>query len=184
MLVGVTLTLSSAVASAPAAASEIVTRDQTVVSLAPAAVAAGPYYMRFNHSSKCAQVPNASRVSGVSLTQYTCLAQSNVWWYFDYQFYFDSVYWYRIRNANSNLCMNVAGGSQANGARIIQYGCGNFANEYFALWQATSMPSSHYFVEAYHSFKVLNIASGSLANGGQLIQYTACYCANEYVRLS
>jgi Ricin-type beta-trefoil lectin domain-like len=182
VLLGVTLSLAMA-APAAMAANETVVRDSTAQAVAPAAVAAGPYYVQFYHSGKCAEVPGASHSSGVRLDQWTCVPQSNVRWYFDYVGFTDGLYWYRIRSANSGRCMNVNGGGTADGAAIIQYACGAYANEYFALWRTTSMPSGNYFVEAFHSGKVLNVAGASTANGGDLIQYSACYCTNEYVRL-
>lgn len=142
----------------------------------------GPYYMQFYHSSQCAEVPGPSRTEGLVLDQWKCVAQSNEWWYLDHALTWYGDEYYRIRSAYSGLCMNVAGGSTTNGARVIQYRCGSYANEYFRIYAHPDMPYLYFWVEAFHSDKVLNIAGGSTALGADLIQYTRGFYGNEYIK--
>lgn len=79
--------------------------------------------------------------------------------------------------------MNINGNSLANGARVIQYPCGAYANEYFVFWRDGNVPTGYWWVQAYTSGKVLNIAGASTANGADLIQYTRGHYDNEYVKL-
>jgi hypothetical protein len=181
-------TLAGSPAHSAASASEsntdVIADTEGAVTLDAAAVAAVPYYLQFRHSSKCAEVPGASKSSGAGLDQWTCVSQANEWWYLDYVFTDGNGFdFFRIRNANSGLCMNISGGSLANGARVIQYRCGAYANEYFVFWADSNVPSDYFWVQSYSSGKVLNIAGGSTANGADLIQYTRGYYSNEYVRL-
>ncbi|MGH3727791.1 MAG: RICIN domain-containing protein [Micromonosporaceae bacterium] len=168
----------------PEATTDVIARTEGATTLDAGTAAAGPYYLQFRHSGKCAEVPGASKSSGVALDQWTCVSQANEWWYLDYIFTDGNGYdFFRIRNANSGLCMNVGGGSTANGAHIIQYPCGAYGNEYFVFWADGNVASGYFWVQAYSSGKVLNIAGGSTSNGADLIQYSRCYCNNEYVRL-
>lgn len=143
----------------------------------------GPYYLQVRHSNMCLEVPGASRTEGVGLDQWKCVAQANEWWYLDHALTWYGDDYFRIRSAHSGLCMNVAGGSTANGARVIQYRCGSYANEYFRFYADPSMPYPYFWVEAFHSEKVLNIAGGSTALGADLIQYTRGFYSNEYIKL-
>jgi len=170
----------------PEAMTDVIAGTAGATTLDAAAAAAGPYYLSFYHSGKCAEVPGASKASGVGLDQWTCVSQANEWWYLDYVFTDSNGYdFFRIRNANSGLCMNIAGGSLANGARVIQYRCGAYANEYFVFWADGNVPSGYWWVQAYSSGKVLNIEGSypaNTANGADLIQYTRGHYTNEYVR--
>src|SRR3954468_10322077 len=88
----------------------------------------GPYRLRNYHSGKCLEVPGNS-TANVGLDQWTCVSgrKKNEDWYLD----FIDDHYFRIRNRNSGKCMNVEGNSWYAGARIIQYPCGNYQNEYF-----------------------------------------------------
>ncbi|HEY0448523.1 RICIN domain-containing protein [Actinophytocola sp.] len=180
-LVVLFLCTGAVLAGSPAGASA---GGSEVTALRAAQVAAGPYFLQFNHSGRCLDNPGPT-TANVQLDQWNCLAQTNEYWYLDYVFTdaggFD---FFRVRNAYSGKCVNVAGGSSANSAAIIQYPCGSYNNEYFVFWSDGSVPSGYFWVQAYHSGKVLNIQGGSTANGAKAIQYTRCYCANEYVALT
>jgi hypothetical protein len=95
---------------------------------------AGPYVIIAGHTlsgdPKCLDVPGASHQAGVQIIQYHCTpGANNEVWYFDWT---DSGY-ARIRNAESGLCLNVAGAG-GSGAAIIQWYCVNAAN---GQWRGT-----------------------------------------------
>jgi hypothetical protein len=169
----------------------------TVLSASPAVVAlegitnfevspqAGPYHLWFRHSSKCIAIPN-NTTANVQLHQWSCFDTASELWYFDYAFTdSNGLHFYLIRSARSGKCLNISGNSLQNGAAVVQYPCGNYANEYFAPVRdrAGNVPAGFFWMLAYSSDKVLNIAGASTANGGKLIQYTACYCNNEYIAM-
>jgi hypothetical protein len=142
---------------------------------------AGPYHMWFSHSAKCIAIPN-NTTANVQLHQWSCFNTNSELWHLDYVFTdangFD--FW-RIRSAHSGKCLNISGDSLQNGAPVVQYPCGSYANEYFVFWADSNVPSGFWWVQAYSSGKVLNIAGNSRADGAKLIQYTRCYCSNEYI---
>jgi len=184
-LVGLAVLAGSPVHAAAASGPALdvsVSPDGTRTIEAGTAATSGPYYMQFYHSNQCAEVPGPSRTEGLGLDQWKCVAQSNEWWYLDYALTWYGVDYFRIRSAYSGQCMNVSGGSVNNGARVIQYRCGSYANEYFRLYADPDMPYSYFWVEAFHSDKVLNIAGGSTALGADLIQYTRGFYGHEYIR--
>lgn len=144
------------------------------------ALAAGPYHIQFYHSLRCVDNPGPS-TGNVWLDQYTCVAQSNELWYFDFVAFDGEDYWYEVRNAYSGKCMNVEQASQANGAHVIQYSCaGSYWNN---QWAIAPVGSGWYWMYPRHSTGCLNVAGGSLNNNAKLIQYTCGYYTNEYVTL-
>jgi hypothetical protein len=142
-----------------------------------------PVHMQFLDSGKCADVPAYSTAGGLWLDQWTCVAQSNELWNFDYVGVSGGGPWYRIRSASSGLCMNVNRGSLSDGAAIIQYPCGAYGNEYFALRYNGNVPYPYYWLQAFESGRCVNVQGASKANGAKLIQYRCGYYPNEYVRL-
>ncbi|HEV2781584.1 MAG TPA: RICIN domain-containing protein [Actinophytocola sp.] len=140
-------------------------------------------HLWFADSLKCIDNPNYSTVSGTWLDQWSCVDQTNELWFLDYGFTAGGYDFFRIRNAYSGLCVNIQGGSGADGAPVIQYTCGDYANEYFVFWADANVPTPFYWVQAYSSGKVINVTGGDDANGAKLIQYFRCYCTNEYVAL-
>jgi hypothetical protein len=76
----------------------------------------------------------------------------------------------QIRLAHSGKCLNVAGASTANSAKIIQYGCSaTAANEQFKL---VPKGSGNYWIQGVQSGKCLNVYNNSTANSAAIIQYT------------
>lgn len=142
----------------------------------------GPFHIQFAHSGKCVDVP-AFSTANIALKQYRCLNQSNQLFYFDYLHSVGDRAYYRIRNANSQKCLNVESASQLNGASIIQYPCGAYPNSYFNMWRNASVTAGWYWLEAKHSAKEVAVGGASPADGAPLIQWARCYCSQEYVRL-
>ena len=83
---------------------------------------------------------------------------------------------------NSGKCMNVAGASTANGAKVIQYTC--VASALNDKWQVTSRGRDadgfdHFWVKNVNSGKCLTVLNASTSNNASLIQYTCTDGANE-----
>lgn len=74
---------------------------------------------------------------------------------------------YRIRNVNSNQCIDVFQSLTANGANIIQWPCHNYDNQ---KWQIEAF-NGHYRLIAQHSDKAMNVTGSSFANGANIIQW-------------
>ena len=83
------------------------------------------YYIRANHSNKCAQVNGATTANGAVISQWDCVNQDNVKWYFQETGDGSSYY---IRAKHSNKCAQVNGATTANGAVISQWDCVNQNN--------------------------------------------------------
>ncbi len=175
VLVCLGLTALPAGASVPAGVGiAAVSRPGAVPAIPP--TSGYPNNMQFQHSGKCIDVPGAV-TTNVQLTQYTCVYQTNEYWYLDPVNSDGTVF--RIRSGSSGKCMNVQGASSANSAAIIQYPCGAYGNEY---WEAASVGGDYYLVFSWaHPDKCLNIQGASKANGGKLIQYSCGSYANEYI---
>lgn len=85
----------------------------------------------------------------------------------------------QIKLAHSSKCLNVAGGSKADNAKIIQYGCSGAAtatNEQFTL---VPKGNDTYWIRGVGSGKCLNVSGGSTANGAAIIQYTCTTSPNS-----
>ncbi|GER17824.1 PKD domain-containing protein [Variovorax boronicumulans] len=74
----------------------------------------------------------------------------------------------RIRSESNNLCVNVSGGSTVSGATVVQWACGNGANETFTV---NSSGGYSQFV-AKHSG--LCLAQGNTNAGGGPVVQLAC----------
>ncbi|WP_166385920.1 RICIN domain-containing protein [Catellatospora methionotrophica] len=75
---------------------------------------------------------------------------------------------YAFENVNSGLCMNVAGGGSANGAAIVQFTCGSFAN---SQWTFNAKGSGYQLV-GVQGGSCVNVSGGTGA-GNWIIQF-AC----------
>jgi hypothetical protein len=74
---------------------------------------------------------------------------------------------YRIVAKHSGKCMDVLGGSQSNGARVVQSDCHLGTNQ---QWQFTDMGGGYYKLAAVHSGKCLDVLGASTADGAALVQ--------------
>ncbi len=78
--------------------------------------------------------------------------------------------YYRITARHSNKSLDVYGGSQDNGAKVIQWPYGGGANQ---QWQFKSSSDGYYTITARHSQKNANVEGGSQNNGAPIIQWPA-----------
>jgi hypothetical protein len=124
------------------------------------------------HSSKCADLVNASTANNAELVQYTCGSG------FNQQFTIrDNGDGYgQLVLRHSGLCLDVAGASTANSAQIIQYACGSGTNQ---QWQLQDAGSGYYRIIARHSGKCLDVASAATTNSARIKQYTCGSGTNQ-----
>jgi endoglucanase len=81
---------------------------------------------------------------------------------------FNSSAYYRVINRNSNLVLDVIGGSTANGAQVIQ-GTWNGGNN--QQWQIIDNGGGYYRIINRNSAHALDVNAGSTANGANVIQW-------------
>ena len=95
----------------------------------------------------------------------------------------DTGRYYRLKSAISggNVCLDVEGKSQSNGARVLQWTCsGTGENQRWYARQISSAPD--YQLSAKHSAKCLRSDGGSAASGARMEQ-DACGHATSQTRL-
>jgi hypothetical protein len=120
--------------------------------------------------SRCITVPGWSNRRGTPLNLWDCVRSKpgNQKWgirgpkvgnYVAYQIY----------NAHNKMCLNVAGGSKANGAKIVQWPCS--WRDQNSSWVWKKRASGQLLFNA-RSGKCLSVANGSTRNGAALIQWT------------
>lgn len=72
-----------------------------------------------------------------------------------------------LHSVKSGSCMDVQGGSTADGASVIQYACSGNSNQLFTFLPAGS---GRYQVQVQSSAKCLNVSGGSTASGALITQ--------------
>ena len=95
----------------------------------------------------------------------------------------DTGRYYRLKSAisGSNVCLDVEGKSQSNGARVLQWTCsGTGENQRWYARQISSAPD--YQLSAKHSAKCLRSDGGSSASGARMEQ-DACGHVTSQTRL-
>ncbi|MFI2431740.1 RICIN domain-containing protein [Streptomyces sp. NPDC018693] len=123
-----------------------------------------------NHSGKCLDVAYASIANGAWVQQWGCYnAPGNQTWHFDTVGDSLNDGYYYVRASHSGKCLDVKGGSVANGATVQQWTCHGGTNQQWRLVQRTN---GYFSLIARNSGKCLEIAGGSLFNGAGAIQYT------------
>ncbi|MGI9597372.1 MAG: RICIN domain-containing protein [Acidimicrobiales bacterium] len=85
-----------------------------------------------------------------------------------------------LQAQHSGLCVEVAGGSTANGARVDQENCDGGSNQRFEMVSS----GTGFSLKAVHSGKCLDVAGWSQSNGGDVIQFTCNGAANQTVEWS
>jgi galactose oxidase len=78
--------------------------------------------------------------------------------------------YYQITARHSNKSLDVYGGSQDNGAKIIQWPYGGGNNQ---QWQFKPSSNGYYTITARHSQKNANVEGGSQNDGAGIIQWPA-----------
>jgi endoglucanase len=81
-----------------------------------------------------------------------------------------------IANRNSGKCVDVVGGSTADGAEIIQYTCHGGANQ---QWQLQDAGGGYYRIVSQASGKCLDVDGASTADNARIIQWACNGGANQ-----
>lgn len=76
---------------------------------------------------------------------------------------------YEIKPRHSNKCVDVAGQSTGNGARLIQWTCNGQRNQQFSF---VHTDSGYYQIVAAHSGKCLDVKDGSVADYAPVWQWS------------
>jgi hypothetical protein len=82
-----------------------------------------------------------------------------------------------IQVDQTGKCLNVAGGSTANSAKVVQYQCS--ASGTNDRWQLVPAGNYLYQVKGIQSGKCLTVSGGSIANSAGLVTYTCNTGSNE-----
>ena len=146
-----------------------------------------PAQLKFRHSGLCLTIPPTSlRVEGTQLVQSPCLSLSNQIWTFQVA---SSRVEFRLYNASSRMCVNVAGGKYVPGARIIQYRCGQYTNEFFKKtyqinddYSTTPPGADFWYTPGASSNYAFYVSGGSTASGAKVFLYNRAGVTYEYIR--
>lgn len=128
-------------------------------------------------SNKCVGVVNSSTASLARLEIRTCSGIASQ------RFRPEAMGggFFRLRNELSGLCMDVSGGSLADGAAVIQFACGTQLNQ---QWSFTDLASGAERITARHSGKVLDVTGQGTADGTLVEQWTWNTGTNQQYRLA
>ena len=86
-----------------------------------------------------------------------------------YEIFPNAVRYYKIQNKNSDMALNVAGGSKSDAADIEQYEYSEWDSQ---KWQFVEVEDGYYKIVNKNSGRVLDINGLSTASGAACIQYT------------
>jgi hypothetical protein len=138
---------------------------------APAApIANGKYVIKSVLNGKAMAVLNASSASSAKVIMWAYTpdnANDNDEWNITK---IGTSGYYRITNVNSELDMNVQGGTYNKGADIIQYAYGSGAPNNDE-WKITDVGNGQYKIESRYSSQCLNVYDADTADGTQVIQW-------------
>jgi hypothetical protein len=135
------------------------------------------YYVRSRLDwNKCAEIPGASKKNSTQADIWTCVNQDNVKWVVTSAGAYAGINTYFIKNAHSGKCLNVAGYSIENGAKIIQYTCSSQLN---GRWRFVARNGGYWELWNMGTSGFINIAGGKATNGAKLIQWTKSGFTNE-----
>jgi hypothetical protein len=126
--------------SIQAALAVVVVATTALIAPQSASAAVGNVYEAFSDPSKCMDEPGGSTADGTAIDIYACNDGDNTYWYFENVSNgtdSDGQQWFNLVNFHSGKCLTVKGGSVADYAPIIQYGCNNGGNEEWHLLTVT-----------------------------------------------
>lgn len=82
-----------------------------------------------------------------------------------------------------NICLDIEGGSTANGARLLQWGCHSGGNQQFRFVREgydSYVGRYYYSIRAMHSGKCLDVQGEALWAGAKIIQWDCGPWANQH----
>jgi hypothetical protein len=123
------------------------------------------YKLRWlSNSTRCIDVSGSSKVVNGKLVSWTCNGNANQ----RFEIIDATGGWFRLRNKNSGLCIDVKDASTSDMASIVQNTCSS-ARDSQRLW----MPASNGQLKFKHSNKCLDVVGGTgAALGADAIQFT------------
>lgn len=81
---------------------------------------------------------------------------------------FNSSTQYKLINRNSGKALDIAWGSQDNGANVLQYTYNGYSNQ---KWYLESTGEGYYYIKSVATGKVVDVSGKSTSNGGDVIQW-------------
>jgi len=89
---------------------------------------------------------------------------------------FNSSTQYKLINRNSGKALDIAWGSQDNGANILQYTYNGYSNQ---KWYLEPTGDGYYYIKSVATGKVVDVSGKSKSNGGDVIQWQKNYGTNQ-----
>ncbi|WP_193164740.1 lipase-like domain-containing protein [Microbulbifer hainanensis] len=123
---------------------------------------ADKYTLTLAHSGKCVNVPGGSTSNNVQLEQSNCSGSAVQ--DFDISPVGDG--YYKIINLNSGKAMRVQGGSQSDGAAVVQYSWYDYGSQHFL----PQRNGSGYILRNRNSGKCVELSGASQGEGSVLVQ--------------
>lgn len=81
---------------------------------------------------------------------------------------FNSTTQYKLINRNSGKALDIAWGSQDNGANVLQYTYNGYNNQ---KWYLEPTGDGYYYIKSVATGKVVDVSGKSTSNGGDVIQW-------------
>jgi len=132
----------------------------------PAMAASGWGVIGNYHSGKCLDDTNGSTASGTQLQQWSCLYNQNQEWRTLNFVDLSGTFYNQIQNEKSGKCLDLAGGSSANGAHIIQYTC-NKADD-AQLWYIVALGGGWDVFINHASGTCMTVSADSQSDGAKI----------------
>ncbi len=89
---------------------------------------------------------------------------------------FNSSTQYKLINRNSGKALDIAWGSQDNGANVLQYTYNGYNNQ---KWYLEPTGDGYYYIKSVATGKVVDVSGKSKSNGGDVIQWQKNNGANQ-----
>ena len=140
----------------------------------PAMAASGWGVVGNYRSGKCLDDTNGSTSSGTQLQQWGCLYNQNQEWRTLNFVNLSGTMYNQIQNMKSSKCLDLAGGSSANGAHIIQYTCNK--SDDAQLWYVIAVGGGWDVFENHASGTCMTVSADSQSDGAK-IQGWSCATA-------
>ncbi|WTX00774.1 RICIN domain-containing protein (plasmid) [Streptomycetaceae bacterium NBC_01309] len=134
-------------------------------------------------TGKCLEIADGSHADGARAQQWDCVGVPHQSW----RWVLVGVWWdqwqqerhsYRLVNAATGKCLEIADLSKADGARAQQWQCANVASQ---IWNTAYASHRRAMVWNNHSDKPLEIADGSRANGARAQQWQVPYIVPNHM---
>ncbi|MET8747863.1 RICIN domain-containing protein [Streptomyces sp. NPDC004728] len=141
--------------------------------------APGDYTIKNAKSGRCLSVP-ATSTDFAYLNQFSCKNYADQFWYREAGAYDpDGTVWYKIINRHSGLCLSVDAASMDDNARVTQYPCGGYADQYWREGPYDARTKG-YQIRNWNSGKCLAVQDGSEAEAAPVIQFRCGSWTDHY----